>query len=393
MEKPVGELLIQWKSYLTNISSNLMELSDQMEFQIIKLRAKDTANGYTGITKVKAQQCVESVGALWRHFALLTEVIEKASDLNSRSSFLNNTENEVRELLETSLIVIETDRIAINKRNLIGSENNEKKATPGELLKYMQESFEDVCSIVTEISKAAETVDIRLSNIKVDIERLNSTAKRLGLTNMPSFAIDKAAEIENNPLQGAIELDNLVYAIEKYRASIKAMEAEYNNLAYTLNKVRNMLSELKDLAASSKDAAEKSQKVFGSRQTIRPAIGEDILKSLEDWLQILERKLSEGHLNAAKIGVSKLEQECSLKLKMEKENYYCNNRDYNEWLDLKGHFNALCAKANALKAKGLVLDNSLNQLMESTQAVLYANVVSLDRCRQLVRKFEMSLKT
>lgn len=392
MEKPVGELLNQWKSYLTNISSNLMELSDQMEYQIIKLKAKDTTNGYTGITKVKAQQCVESVGALWRHFALLSEVVEKASDLNSRNSFLNNTENGVRELLETSSLVIETERIAINERNLISSENNEKKSTPGELLKYMQESFINVCSTVTEISKAAETVDARLSNLKSEIERLNSTAKRLGINIIPLFAIEKVTEIESNPLQGEIELDKLVYSIEKYRASIKSIEGEYNNLFETLNKVRGMLSELKDLALKSRDAIEKSKKIFGSRQTTKPVIGEEILVSLQDWLKVLENKLSEGNISAVKIGASKLEQECSIKLSVERENYYDISKDYNEWLDLKGQFKAMCAKADALKAKGLLSNNFLNDQVQITKAALYANLVNLDKCRQLVRKFEVNLK-
>jgi hypothetical protein len=392
MEKPVGELLNQWKSYLTNISSNLMELSDQMEYQIIKLKAKDTTNGYTGITKVKAQQCVESVGALWRHFALLSEVVEKASDLNNRNSFLNNTENDVRDLLETSSLVIETERIAINERNLIGSENNEKKSTPGELLKYMQESFISVCSAVTEISKAAETVDTRLTNIKTEIERLDSTAKRLGITSIPSFAIDKVTEIESNPLQGEIELDKLVYSIEKYRTSIKSVEGEYNNLIGTINKVRGMLSDLKDLAAKSRDAIVKSEKIFGSRQTTKPVIGDEILSSLQDWLRVLENKLSEGNISAVKIGVSKLEQECSIKLNVERENYYDISKDYNEWLDLKGQFKAMCSKADVLKAKGLLSNNFLNEQIQITQAALYANLVNLDKCRQLVRKFEGNLK-
>jgi prefoldin subunit 5 len=392
MEKPAFELLSQWQSYLTNISDNLMELSEQTEYEIIELRAKDAAHGYTGITKVKAAQCVESVGALWRYFALLTEVFEKANNLYSKNSFLNNTEDDVRELLDSAAIVIETEPIAINDRNLISSENNEKKTTPGELLKYMQESFESVCSTVTEISKAAETVDSRLDNIKKDIDKLNSAAKCLGIANIPIFNIEKVAEIESNPLQGSMELDKLVYSIEKYRASIKSIEGDYNNIVDTLSRVRGMLFELKDLALKSKEAIERSQKVFGNKQTIKPVIDDNILKSFEDWLQVLERKLSEGHLNAVKIGVCKLEEECSLKLKLERENYYDSTKDYNDLLDLKGQFKALCAKAEALTAKGLIKDGSINEQINNTKAALYENVIDLNKCKQLVGKFELTLK-
>jgi hypothetical protein len=369
-----------------------MELSDQMEYQIIKLKAKDTANGYAGITKVKADQCVESMGALWRYFALLAEVVEKAKEIDKKNSFLNNTEDEVRELLETATIVIETEPIAISERNLIGSKNSERKATPGELLKYMQDCFESVCETVNEISKAAETVDTRLSTIKNEISELKFTAKRLGLNNTPEFDFDKVTEAERDPLKGLIELDKLIYSIEKYRASIETLKREYNRIFETLKRISGMLSELNELAEKSKDAIANSQKIFGYKFSTKPVASEDVLKSLQEWLIVLEGRLAEGHLNAVKIGASRLEQECSLKLKVEKENYYENSKDFNEWLDLKGHFKALRAKAEALKAKGLVLGDSLNEQIENTEAALYANIVDLNICRQLVRKFELSLK-
>jgi hypothetical protein len=99
------EILSEWQLYLTNISTNLMELSDQMEYQIIKLKAEDPLNGFTGITKTKAKQCIDSMGSLWRYFALLSEVVEKANELYKRNSFLNNTEDETREILENATIV------------------------------------------------------------------------------------------------------------------------------------------------------------------------------------------------------------------------------------------------------------------------------------------------
>lgn len=392
MQKPVGELLKQWQSYLTNISSNLMELSDQMEYQIIKARVKASANGYTGITKQKAEQCVESVGTLWRYFALLTEVYEKANSLYSKNSFLNNTEDEVQELLETTEIVIETERLEMHERSLISSENKEKKAKPEELLKYMQQCFEDVCSTVSEISKATEAIDSRLRNIKKDIANLNSMAKRIGIDVIPEFNTLKISEIESNPLQGSIELDKLVYSVEKFRASIRAVEADYNNISSSFGRVGEMIFELRDLASKSKEAIEMSQKLFGSRKPVKPFIGEDIIKSLEDWLSVLKRKLNEGQLKAVKIGVSNLEKECSLKLKLQKESCDENSKDYKDWLDLKGQFKALCVKAEALAAKGQLQNRNLNKQISNIKAALFASIVDLDKCKQLVRNFEVTLK-
>jgi hypothetical protein len=125
---------------------------------------------------------------------------------------------------------------------------------------------------------------------------------------------------------------------------------------------------------------------------LRPSIGQEVLVSLKDWLSTLRGKLSEGSLNAAKIGAQRLENECISKLNLEKENYYINSRDYNEWLDLKGEFKALNAKLDALRVRGLSFDNSVGVLAEDLHKSLYAEIVNLNSCRQLIERFRLSLK-
>ena len=392
MDTPIDNELSQWQVYLTNISSNLIELCDEMEFQLIKARAKDTTNGYTGITKVKADKCMEAVGTLWDRYKLLSEVLDKANKLHSKHSFFNNTEEEVRELLNSSLIVIEEQHVDINERNLLSGEHKEKKSTPKELLKHMQLTFESICSDIKEISYAEETVQNRLKSIKDEISRLTHTVKALGITNIPEFDTEKISKVESDPLKGALELDKLVYSIEKYRASIRSVEEDYNTIGESFNKVRTMLSELKELREKSISAVSESNKIFKNNKNLKPVISEEVLNSLEDWLTVLEGKLKEGAIKAVKVGALKLEQECSLKLEVERENYYINSKDYNEWLDLKGEFNALMAKAAILKAKGRCPGSLQDELVEKTRAELYASKVDLDRCRQLVRNFELTMK-
>jgi chromosome segregation ATPase len=331
------------------------------------------------------------VGVLWQHFALLSEVIEKAASLDSKQSILYNPEDDIRKLFEETLIVIDRSHVDINERNLLQDETNEKVATPKSLLKHMQETFESLCRDITEISNAEEALQSRLGNIKIEIKRLNSTIGHLGIKNMPKFEINRVTEVERDPLQGMIELDKLVYSIEKYRASIKELEDDYNWIVNSFDRVRAILCELKELATKSKDAIIKSREVFSNTESDRPVISEEVLKSLQDWLGVLEMKLTEGALKAVKIGVSKLEEECSQKLERERESYEVNSRAYNEWLDLKGQFKAMLAKAEILKSRGLLIDNSLNELIENTNTALHGNPVNLDDCRQFIKKFKLSL--
>lgn len=391
MERPVGDLVSQWQSYLANVGTNLMELSEQTEFLLIKAKTEDNANGYTGITKIKADNCVKAVGNLWGQFNSLTEVVEKANSLKAKRSFLFNEEEAVRELLENTLIVVESEHIDINDRNLLSGESQEIKAKPRELLKHMQENFERLCRDIKEISDAEESLQRRLEAIKEEIAKLNSTVKRLGIDNIPEFDTHKVAAVENDPLQGIQEVDKLVYSVEKYRASIKIIEDEYEDIENIFHKVRNMLSELVDLTSRSKLAASESRRIFGESVASKPVISEEVIKSLYEWLKVLESKLCGGHLSAVKIGASKLEKECSLKLECERKNYEAIGRDYNEWLDLKGQFKALLVKAEVLKAKGLLVEDSLEELINDTNAVLYAVPVDLENCREMVRRFEMNL--
>jgi prefoldin subunit 5 len=393
MEKPIGELLRQWKIYLTNISRNLMELSEQTEVKVIKLKAKDTANGYTGLTRMKAVQCVESLDKLWKYYSVLSEAIEKAGQLYYKSSLLHDPEDDVRKILNSEAIIIEVEHVAINDRKLSGGKNNEIRLTPQQLLKHMEEAFEELCKATSEISQATYSVQSRLSNMKVEIERLNSSVRRLGIENIPEFDIDKITKLEKDPLQGALELDKLVYSIEKYRASIKTLEEEYSSISETLKCIKEDLTELKELSEKSKQVIAESNKVFSDKYTAGATIGSEVIESLEDWLMVLEIKLSEGLLKAVKVGASKLQQECSLKLAIEKENYNANSKDYNEWQDLKGEFEALLVKAEVLRAKGFLYEKSLVVLIEEIGKALFAKSVDLYVCRSLVKDFKQSLRS
>lgn len=391
MNMPAINMLNKWKLYLTNISSNLMELSGQTEFQLIKLKVADNTNGYTGITRQRADRCIEAVGALWQQFALLSEVIDKAAAFEGRRSILYNPDEDIRKLLEETLIVIDRSHIDINERNLLEDETDEKRATPRDLLKHMQHSFEEACRDVTEISNAERDIKSRLVNIKKDISILNSTAMKLGQKNIPVFEIKSITDIERDPLKGIMELDKLVYSIEKYRASIKTLENEYNSITESFNRIRRMLWELKELGIKSKDAVSKSIALFGEGITFKPVISQEVLNSLRDWLSVLENKLDEGEFRAVRIGASNLEKECLLKLERERECFTSNSKAYNEWMDLKGEFKALLAKADILKTRGLLPDDSLNILIQNINTAINSNPVDIEICRQHVEKLKLSL--
>ena len=393
MDIPIGTMLKEWQSYVTTISRNLMELSEQTDVKIIKFKVKDTANGYTGLTKAKAVKAVEDLDILWRYYALLSDVVDKARDLHSKNSFLNNTENEVKALLENTPIILETEHIDISNRSLLSPEHKNTKVILRELLKFMQDSFEVTRNTFTEISHAAETLKTKLEGMGNEINNLYNTAKHLGIKDMPLFEAAKVTKIESDPLQGLTEVDTLFYRMENYKASIKSALDDYNETSHALQSIKDMLSEIEDLAKKSENAIAEAQKIFGIAFNARPVISRDVLESLKDWLVVLENKLGEGSINAAKIGALRLQKESTLKLNIERENYYSNSKDYNEWLDLKGEFNALLAKLNGLKARGMSFDNSLSVLAQDIQAALDADRVNLVSTRELIKKFHLSLKS
>lgn len=392
MDTPVGSVLKEWQSYVTVISRNLMELSEQNDVKIIKLKARDSANGYTGLTKAKAVQAVDDLNALWRYYALLSGVVDKAAGLYSKDSFLRDTEPEVKELLENTPVTLETEHIDISSRKLLESENKEKKVSLRELLRLMQESFEATLNSFNQISHAAETVQNRIECIKNESIQLNNTALHLGLANIPSFEVDKADIIASDPLQGLAELDALYLSLEKYRSLVKSAQEDYNQVNSMLESAEGMLREIEDLSKKSEDAVQKSLKIFGTATSVLPVADERTMLSLWDWLHVLQGKLSEGSVSAAKIGAQRLENECTLKLNGARENYCSNCRDYNEWIDLKGEFKALLAKLAGLKARGIKFDSYVDALADEIQSSLNGDCVNLIGCRELIERFYSNLK-
>jgi archaellum component FlaC len=297
-----------------------MELTSQTEVKIIKLKTKDAANGYTGLTKVKAAKAVEAMDTLWRYYALLSDVVDKASDLYSKNSFLRNTEDEVKALLESTQITLETERVDISSRGLLSPENKNTRVNLQELLEYMRKDFETIRNTMNEISHTAETIENRLSSMQNEISSLNNTARQLWIPDMVSFDAAVVLKTESDPLQGLAELDTLSYKLEQYRNQISKAEDDYNKTADALNNAKAMLSEIEDTARKSESAILESQKIFSPAYSGRPPVSRIVYESLKDWLRTLENKLSEGGLNAAKIGAQRLEKECTSKLDIEKEN-------------------------------------------------------------------------
>lgn len=392
MDIPVGVLLDHWKSYVTTISRNLMELSEQTDVKLIKLKIKDSANGYTGLTLDRASKAVDDLDRLWRYYSLLSGTVDKASILYDKDNFLNDTEHKVRKILESELITLETEHIDISSRGLLSPEKAATRVNLQELLKIMQDSFENVRNTFNEISHAAEILNLKIAGIKNEINKLNDTALRLGLKHMPVFDISMVENAERDPLQALMDFDILSGNVERYKASIKSAEEDYSRTADMLNHARKMLCEIEELAHKSETAINESKRLFGSSYHAKPVICGEVLKSLQDWLYILEDKLSKGFLRAAKVGAQKLESECAQKLETEKENYNYNGKCYNDWMDLKGEFKALLAKLNGLKSKGQLFDGSLEELTGRIQKALYADSVNLMECRQLIERLRTTLR-
>lgn len=391
MDIPVGTLLKEWQSYVTAISRNLLELSEQNDVKIIRIKVKDGVNGYTGLTRNMAEKACDGLDTLWRYYAILSGVADKAADLYGKSSFLHNTEDEVRELLENTPVTLESQRIDIKNRDLLSPENNDTKVNLREMLKYMQDSFESTRDIFSEISHASSNLQKRLEVIKTKLDSLNNTARNLGLDEIPGFDASKIRKIGNDPLQSLRELDSIEDSMEKSMESIRTAERDYKDTIDILNSVRNMISEIEETSEKSRDAVSESMKIFDSYNAPKPVIGIDVLDSLRDWLDVLQNKLSAGGLNAAKIGAQKLMRECISKLETEKKNYEFNTRDYNELMDIKGEFKALLAKYQGLKSRGIVFENSIEILIQDIESSLYSDKVNLKNCKGLLGKFHMSL--
>jgi hypothetical protein len=392
-DSTLSQRLNQWKTRLNTITSNLMDLYGAESTKVIRARLQDPARTFSGITKAKATYAMEILDDLVELCTRLTKVIDEASDVVKKVGVLRNNEERARELLDGQSILMQTQHVLVRNRGLLDGGDLEVRATPSEVVAKMEQSFVEARDACTAIADAMAHVQPRLAALGQEVTTLDSWAKTLGMARPASVAdaSQPISRVESDPLGCVIELDPIEDAVARWRSELQAIDADHKAVLASLARGNAALAELRDLIAHSGAAFAEAREKLAEPEGLTPPTGDEALATLDAWLRTLEQNAAAGRFAAVKLGMAKWEQSCSDRLNVERAAYAGNRAGLDERTELRGRFRALCAKADALRSRGVVLGEAAEAASRQGKNVLDAIPFDLRAGRRLVEAFEVAL--
>lgn len=389
----LSQQLNQWKTRLSTITSNLLDLYGAESTKHIRARTQDPVNGFSGVTKARAARAIAMLDDLVELYTRLANVIDQASALLRKGGVLRNNEERVKELLDGHSIVTHTQHVLVRNRGLLDEGDREVRATPSEVLANMERSFAEARDAVTAVADAIARVQPRLAVLGQEMITLHSLAKTLGMA-LPATLADTAqsiSRVESDPLGCAAEVNLLADAVAQWRTELRAIDADRKAVRASLVRGKATLAELRDLMARSQAAFTEACEKIAEPAGLVPPTGHEAVETLDTWLKTLEQNAAAGRFDAVKIGMTKWEQVCSDRLDVERAGYARNSAGLDERIELRGRFRALCAKADTLRSRGVTVGEAAETASRQGKSVLDALPFDLQAGRRVVEAFEAAL--
>jgi hypothetical protein len=199
------------------------------------------------------------------------------------------------------------------------------------------------------------------------------------------------SRVESDPLGGASEVDQLDAAVAQWRTELQAADADRKAILASFERGKAALAELRDLVARSGVAFAEAREQIADPVGLVPPTGAEAAEALDTWLRTLEQTAAAGRFAAVKVGLAKWEQACGERLAEERAGYARNSAALDERTELQGRFRALCAKADALRSRGLALGEAAEATARQGKRVLDAVPFDLPAARRVVAAFEAAL--
>ena len=151
------------------------------------------------------------------------------------------------------------------------------------------------------------------------------------------------------------------------------------------------MAALQDLIARADAALAEVRKTLADPEELALPGGENGIDALNEWLSTLEQNVANGRFAAVKVGMVKWERDYDDRLNAARAGYAHNRALLDERDELRGRFNALCAKADALQRRGVVLGAAVATASRETKSVLDAIPFDMRAARRLVAAFEAAV--
>jgi hypothetical protein len=393
VDQSVAQLVNQWTANLTTITSNLMDLYQAESTKVIRARLKDPVNGYRGVTREKAARAVDALDHLLEQYELLAHVVDEAADLTKKTRVFRNYEARINDLLNGPSVVLRQEQVALQDRGLLDNEQRVIRATPGEVLAQMEQSFVQARDALSAIAEVSSSVQPRLAALKDKTTRLHNWAEvlKVASTTAEPDVSQALSDVERDPIGSADEIGRLEEMISRRRDELQIIDADRKAVTTQLERGKTALLSLQDLAARSAAALDEARRTIAPPEELALPGGDNAVASLAEWLRTLEHNFAEGRIKAVKVGMEKWEREISDQLSVARACYDHNRALLDERAELQGRFKAVSAKADILRSRGVVFGEAVGAASSQAKSVLDAVPFDIRTGRRLVEAFEAAV--
>ncbi|MEM7096054.1 MAG: hypothetical protein AAF567_23820 [Actinomycetota bacterium] len=174
----LGEIDARLQRYTAaehRIGSNLLELEDHTVFRLL------TTGALQGRTAQALGAVTDADPSLWDLFSLLGRTLDRARTMRGSGRLGGAERRDLGQLLTGASILVRSEDVPLNERDLTGDASNEERMSIDALLDRMRETYEPVREAIARTDAVLDGLLPRLSAADRTLQHLRDEVRALGL--------------------------------------------------------------------------------------------------------------------------------------------------------------------------------------------------------------------
>jgi Zn-dependent protease with chaperone function len=205
----IDQALDAWRAKLLAAADNLLALDDNITYKRLEGKEGLPIIRLSGVTQKRVPPALEAMHDLFQYMGLLTNVVDRATELRKSVSRFRGAESTIRaieELLYGPSIALPAAQTPLAQRSLLSASETANKITPERLLAAMMEAFETARDAVFAVETAWTRLETALGKRETELATLQRLAETVGEGTLPELVLARQqtealhAQIATDPL-------------------------------------------------------------------------------------------------------------------------------------------------------------------------------------------------
>lgn len=396
----LDEVLTEWRSKVTLISNNLLELCELTIYKQLKGEDSLSLPKLTGVTQTRVTTTLTAIDDLWQYLQLLTEVVVCATALRkglSRFWMPTQTVNEIEQLLFGQSIKLPTVAMPFEQRNLLSNSESQQTISPANLLAVMSRNFELAKQTMLAVDNAWSSLTSQLVACKDQTISLQKLATSLGENNLDKITVidqeikSLSTQIETNPLGTNSNLDKIKRLIDDLQKQLLELKKQKELVKTELQRAHSFFEELKTLNHQCNEKVSECKIKIENTNELKLPTNQILISDLGQWLETLSETFKKGNWKPLQIGLKRWFSSAENYRTSDLATLAISRTLLDSCAELQGRFSALRAKAQTYKSRGVVIDSSLTSLAEKVNSFFHSRPIPLDKVAKIIAEYERLL--